>query len=250
MPFAQLTTSAQLHYEDTGGDKTPLLVIHGWLGTAALHFPRVTAWLKDAYRVIGPSLRGYGQSTPKPRRFPVDFYHRDAQDVLALMDALGLEQAHILGYSDGGEVALIAAGTAPERFKSVLTIGAVGYFGPAMRPAVQRSYPGDWITEEEVNLHGIADRNAFVLDWIHAMKHMIDAGGDVSLSLAPNIRAPLLLMLGKDDTLNPQEYGQRLVDRAPRGRLVMFDCGHAIHDLQWDAFQREVGAFLKEVNGS
>jgi pimeloyl-ACP methyl ester carboxylesterase len=73
MPFAQLTTGAQLHYEDTGSDKAPLLVIHGWLGTAALHFPRVTAWLEDRYRVIGPSLRGYGLSTPKPRRVPVDF---------------------------------------------------------------------------------------------------------------------------------------------------------------------------------
>jgi valacyclovir hydrolase len=251
MPFADLSTGARLYYDDSGDDNKPaLILVHGLLGTAALHFPQVTAWLQERYRVYGVTLRGYGESTPKPRDFPTDFYHRDARDVLAFMDAVGIDKAHILGYSDGGEVALIAAGTAPQRFRSVMTIGAVGYFGPAMRPVVQRMYPGDWITEDEVNLHGIPDRKAFVLGWINAAKHMIDSGGDVSLSLAPNISAPLLLMLGKEDTLNPQEYGQQFIDRTPRGRLQMFDCGHPIHDQQWDAFREAVSAFLQSVEAA
>ncbi|MBE0691208.1 MAG: alpha/beta hydrolase, partial [Anaerolineae bacterium] len=216
MPFVEIETGACLHYEDVGHGE-PLIALHGMLGTARGHLSQVIDYLSADYRVLGPTLRGYGQSTPKPRDFPVDFYHRDARDVLAFMDALGVEQAHIIGYSDGGETALSAAGLAPERFKSVVSWGAVGYFGPAMRPFAQRLYPATWMTAEEKALHGIADADAFALAWVHAVKTMIDAGGDVSLSLAPSIDAPLLLMLGERDLLNPREYGQNYVGRTKNG---------------------------------
>ncbi|MDX1992700.1 MAG: alpha/beta hydrolase [bacterium] len=246
--FVDLSTGARFHYVDTDpGDsaKPVALLLHGMLGTAELHFPNVIEWLRPDYRVVGPSLRGYGQSTPKPRDFPVDFYERDARDVVAFMNALGSGSVHVLGYSDGGEVALLAASYAPERFKSVVTWGAVGYFGPAMRPVAQRMYPPTWMTEEEKVLHGITDPDAFVLGWIHAVRHIIDSGGDLSLSLAEKISAPLLLMLGDQDTLNPAEYGQRLVDRASNGRLQIFECGHPVHDQQWEAFKAAVGPFLQ-----
>jgi valacyclovir hydrolase len=246
MPFADISTGARLHYEDVGSGE-PVLLLHGLLGTAQLHFARLMDWLKPHYRVIGPSMRGYGQSTPKPRDFPPNFYHRDAADALALMDALGLEQAHVMGYSDGGETALVAAGMQPERFKSVAVWGAVGYCGPLMRSVMQRMYPATWITQQELDLHGIPDANAFVLGWMQSMKGMIDSGGDVSVSLAPKITAPVLMMLGDQDTLNPQEYGQVFIDKTPDGRLRMFSCGHAIHDEAWDEFQKVVGDFLQSA---
>lgn len=246
MPFVEIETGARLHYEDVGQGE-PLIALHGMLGTAHEHLSRVIEHLSADYHVLGPTLRGYGESTPKPRDFPVDFYHRDARDVLAFMDALGVEQAHILGYSDGGETALCAAGLAPERFKSVIAWGAVGYFGPAMRPFAQRLYPATWMTAEEKALHSIANPDAFALAWIHAVKTMIDSGGDVSLSLAHKIDAPLLLMLGERDSLNPQEYGQNYVDRTSNGRLVMFQTAHPIHDEDWEGFKRTVSEFLQTV---
>lgn len=246
MPFADISTGARLHYEDAGSGE-PLIAIHGRLGTARTDLGRVIDWLSTRFRVIGPTLRGYGESTPKPRDFPLDFYHRDARDVLALMDALGIRQAHILGYSDGGEIALILPGIAPERCLSATAWGAVGYYGPDMRPVVQRNYPATWMTQEEKTLHGISNPDAFALEWIRAVKHMIDAGGDVSVGTADKITCPLLLMLGNRDTLNPQAYGQRFIDRTRDGRLVMFDSGHGVHDEQWPRFQRVVGGFLDEV---
>lgn len=246
MPFADLPTGVRLHYEVSAPAGETILLIHGMLGTPQLHFGPLTAWLSGAgYRVIAPTLRGYGLSTPKPRTFPLDFYQRDAADVLALMDMLNIERAHIMGYSDGGEVALLCAGTQPERFQSVAVWGAVGYFGPAMRAAAQRFYPADWITEEEIQLHEIPNPNAFILGWLRATKHLIDAGGDVSLSLADKITCPVLLMLGRQDRLNPEAYGQNFIQLTQHGRLEMFDCGHAVHDEQWAAFQQTVSQFLK-----
>jgi valacyclovir hydrolase len=246
MPYADIATGARLYYEDRGQGE-PIILLHGMIGSAAEHFPRVMEWLEPNYRVLGLTLRGYGYSTPKPRDFPLRFYHRDADDVLAFMDALSIESAHILGYSDGGETAFVAAGKQPGRFKSVMGIGAIGSFGPELRPLVQKPYPGDWISDEEMAFHGIANRAQFTLQWVNAMKAYIDAGGDISLGLAPRITCPFLLMLGESDTLNPVAYGQKLVDAVPNGRLEVFPCGHAVHDEDWEGFTKVVGDFLKSA---
>ncbi len=244
MPFIDIASGVRLHYEEVGQGE-PLILVHGLLGSAADHFAQVMAWLKADYHLYGPTLRGYGQSTPELRQFPLDFYQQDAEDVVAFMDALGIPQAHILGYSDGGEAALVAAGKYPERFRSVAVIGAVGNFDPAIRPRVQAMYPADWITDEEKARNNITNSNAFILPWITAMKHIIDMGGDVSLSLAHHITAPLLIMLGERDTLNPATYARKFLERAGHGELALFACGHAVHDEAWDEFKRVYGDFLR-----
>jgi valacyclovir hydrolase len=244
MAFAELTTGARLHYEIVGHG-APLVALHGWLGTPRHDLPNVLDWLSERYTVYAPTRRGYGQSFPKPRDYPADFYRRDALDVLAFMDYMQIAQAHVIGYSDGGETALVAAGLQPQRFRSVAVWGAVGFFGPIMRTVIQKNYPAVWMTAEDRIRNGIADPNAYVLAYINAYKQMIDSGGDVSLSLAHHIQAPILMMLGDQDHLNPAEYAQKFLDRTPNGKLVMFpNVGHPIHDQDWAGFQRTLGTHL------
>ncbi|MEZ4667125.1 MAG: alpha/beta hydrolase [Anaerolineae bacterium] len=245
MPFCDISTGATLYF-DEAGQGVPLLLVHGLLGSGERHFKQVIEWLKADYRCIAPTLRGYGLSTPKPRVFPLDFYHRDAEDILAFMDARDISQAHLLGYSDGGETALVAAGLQPQRFKSVAVIGAVGNFTPAVRARVQSLFPATWITEDEKQFHGIVNPDAFILPWIKSLKHIIDSGGDVSLSLADRITCPLLVMLGETDTLNPAEYALKYLEHTPNGRLEMFRCGHAVHDEAWDQFRQVYNQFLAQ----
>ncbi len=248
MPHVDIATGARLHYvslQPKGRARGTVIAVHGFLGTAETNLGRVMRWLQGlGYHVLGPTLRGYGESLPKPRDFPLKFYRRDAEDVLAFMDALAVEKAHFLGYSDGGEVVLTIAGIAPQRAQSAAVWGAVGYFGALMRPYIQRMYPPHWMTEDDCQRHGIAHKEAFVLAWIRAMKYYLDSGGDVSLSLAPRITAPLLMMLGKADKLNPAEYAEVYLERVKHGRLALFDCGHAVHDEQWEAFCAAVEAHL------
>lgn len=247
MPFAEIATGARLYYEERGSG-TPLLLIHGLMDVPRVHYPKLLDWLSAGYRVIAPSLRGYGESTPKPRDFPPDFYRRDTLDVLALMDALEIDQAIILGYSDGGEIALMVPGLQPARFLGMVAWGAVGYFGPDMHTAAARAYPGDWIAEEDRALHGITDIDLIMLQWVESVQGMVAAGGDVSLSGAAHITCPGLLLLGDRDSLNPAAYGQQFVDRMAQGRLVVVEnCGHSIHNEQWAVFQQEVGAFLQSL---
>lgn len=250
MPLVDLATGATLHYEDTKPDSLdmPVIVIHGLLGTARKDMGDVIDWLdREGFRVLGLTLRGYGESTPKPRDFPVDFYDRDAEDLIAFMDALNLHQVHVIGYSDGGEVSLIAIGKYPKRFASCIVIGAVGNFGADLRPVFQRSYPGTWITEEEKTLHGIDNADVFILGWVRSTIRMVDGGGDVSLKYAKNITCPLIIMLGKDDKLNPRENGERFTEQVINGRVEMFDCGHPVHQQQTEAFQKITLEHLRKI---
>ena len=254
MPFADIVTGARLHYDKSipqNPRPTPVIAVHGMLGTAETHLGHVMDWLQgQGYRVIGPTLRGYGESTPKPRDFPLRFYDRDSEDVLALMDTLNIERAHMIGYSDGGEITLMCAGMQPERFASAASWGAVGYFGPDMRPVAQRMIPGSgWMTDGDVARHQLGDKDDFAKQWVRATVHMIDSGGNVSVSLAPNITCPVLVMLGDQDTLNPASYAQVFLDKVKNGKLAMFKCGHPVHDEQTEAFYEALKSHLEQVEG-
>jgi pimeloyl-ACP methyl ester carboxylesterase len=245
----ELSTGATLHYEEKG-EGEPVVVVHGLLGTARDELGGVIDWLSESYRVFGLTLRGYGPSLPKPRRFPVDFYYRDADDVAAFLDARHLERVHYLGFSDGGEIGLILGGKHPDRFRSISVWGAIGFLGPAVGEEVRKYYPATWVTEEVKARHGIEDPNPLIKEWVEAIVSMVEAGGDISLHLADRIHAPLLLMLGETDYLNPPQYARILVERARQARLEMFSCGHEIHDQQPESFRRVVGEFLASISGS
>jgi valacyclovir hydrolase len=252
MPFIDLSTGANFHYE-TWNDQahgTPVVVLHGMLGTATVDLEATNQFIAElGFRVVAPTLRGYGESTPKPRDFPTRFYDRDAEDVMAFMDALHIEKAHLLGYSDGGEITLINVGKHPHRFASGACWGAVGYFGEEMRPVAQRPrmLSGEFIHQWEIDLHQIPDVTAFGRGWVRSVVQMIDAGGDVSLSLAHHITCPLLIMLGDQDTLNPPQLAQRFLEKVPNGRLEMFSCGHAVHTEQTEAFRTILKSHLLNV---
>ena len=247
MPFQEVPTGATLFYEDFGAGE-PAILVHGWLGSPRHDVATVSTWLEaHGYRTLGPTRRGYGQSLPKPRDYPPDFYHRDALDMLALLDALNWPRAHLLGFSDGGETALIMAGLAPERFKTCLAWGAIGYYGPDMRPAAQSVYPANWMDEDTKSRNGITNPDAYSLQWATAVKRMIDLGGDVSLSLAPKMDLPVLMILGEEDRLNPEAYAQRTVDAMPNGQLLMLPGRHSCHIEQPEAFFAAVQALHNEV---
>ena len=84
--------------------------------------------LRDAYRVLAFNNRGYGASEATSTAYTV---YSLAADTLALMAALGIARAHLVGFAYGAQVALKAAARQPERVTSlVLGAAAVGWIGP------------------------------------------------------------------------------------------------------------------------
>ena len=116
-----------IYYEESGnGD--PLLLLPGWGGTID-EFAPLREVLEASYRVIAADLPGSGKSGPQPREYSPSYFRDDARAFLAMLDALGLSHVHLMGFSDGGEYALLMAALQPTSARTVVTWGAAGQLG-------------------------------------------------------------------------------------------------------------------------
>lgn len=106
---------AQIWYA-TYGSGAPVLLLHGGLGHSGNWGYQVPALISSGYRVVVIDSRGHGRSTRDMRPYT---YELMASDVLAVMDALNLERAALVGWSDGACTALILADKSPARVAGV-----------------------------------------------------------------------------------------------------------------------------------
>uniref|UniRef100_A0A673MJC9 Biphenyl hydrolase like n=1 Tax=Sinocyclocheilus rhinocerous TaxID=307959 RepID=A0A673MJC9_9TELE len=117
-----------LLYQRTGGGKHTVLLLPGALGNAQTDFaPQLEKLDKQRFTLVALDPRGYGCSRPPDRDFPPDFFHRDAKDAVDLMQALGLRRFSLLGWSDGGITALIAATLNPALVQKMVVWGSNAY---------------------------------------------------------------------------------------------------------------------------
>lgn len=114
---------ARLAYRAWGPADAPvLLAIHGSPGSGS-NFEQLAALLAERWRVLAPDLPGFGQSSLAVSDLSIDDH---ADDLLALLDALRVERAHLLGYSLGGGVALQLWQRAPGRVASLTLLSSIG----------------------------------------------------------------------------------------------------------------------------
>jgi pimeloyl-ACP methyl ester carboxylesterase len=109
---------ATLYYEEHGAGE-PLVLIHGGLASGAMWEPHLPH-LIDRFRVITPDSRGHGRSTNPGGALS---YAQLADDIAALIAALGLDRPVVGGYSDGGQVALELGARYPH-VAGALVVGA------------------------------------------------------------------------------------------------------------------------------
>lgn len=107
-------------YYEIHGDGTPLILLHGGLGSAENWGNQIPA-LSKQYKVIALESRGHGRSTYSEE--PIG-YSLMASDVIAAMDFLEIREAHVLGWSDGGIISLDLAINHPDRLIRVIAYGA------------------------------------------------------------------------------------------------------------------------------
>jgi pimeloyl-ACP methyl ester carboxylesterase len=100
----------------TYGSGSPVILLHGGLGHGGNWGYQVPALVRSGYRAVLIDSRGHGRSTREARPFS---YELMASDVLAVMDALHLEKAGLVGWSDGACTALVLASKAPTRTAGV-----------------------------------------------------------------------------------------------------------------------------------
>jgi pimeloyl-ACP methyl ester carboxylesterase len=105
---------ATIHYEDVGAG-APLVLVHGGAASTRSVGPLI-AGLSDEFRVVAADLRGMGRSSAVDEMPPTAWN----DDLVALLDALDLEAAHLLGVSLGARIVLRAAVDVPSRVRSIV----------------------------------------------------------------------------------------------------------------------------------
>lgn len=109
-----------LYYEQYGAG-SPLVLLHGGMLTIDLNFAELIPALAERHLVIGVELQGHGRTADIDREISPA---ASAGDVVALLDHLDIDRAHVLGHSMGGAVALELAVNHPDRVASVVPISA------------------------------------------------------------------------------------------------------------------------------
>ncbi|HEX8973290.1 alpha/beta hydrolase [Oryzihumus sp.] len=108
-------------YYERHGSGTPLVLLHGGMLTIDLNFGELIPTLAQRHEVIGVEMQGHGRTADIDREITPAAL---AGDVVALLDHLGIERAHVLGHSLGGAVTLELAVNHPTRVRSVVPVSA------------------------------------------------------------------------------------------------------------------------------
>lgn len=230
--MARLTVNdISLAYDDVGPPGRCVILLHGFASNRNENWRRV-GWLgafeRRRMRAVALDMRGHGESD-KPHETEAYALPLLLADVFAVMDALGIATASLMGYSMGARLALAAVLERPERF-DLLVLGGIG--GKLFDPPV----PGERMAEamEASDAETISD------PLLRSFRHFADEQGEDRLALAACARGrtapvsrdvlreldiPTLVVAGARDTLagDPEELAMAI----PRARAaVLPGCDH------------------------
>jgi pimeloyl-ACP methyl ester carboxylesterase len=190
---------------------------------------------------------GYGQSDPRPS-FPLGFMEAEVPVLRELLDAFGLERAHLVGHSDGGSIALLLAARWPQRVISLVTEAAHSFVetrtqdGIRELVAAQRSgNTPSWITR----LHGERGEallSAWAEGWLseaHARWGIEDWLGYITV--------PTLVVQGDEDEFGTLAQVNAIVNRiGGADSWIAPACGHTPHNQAEAEFVARVAGFIRD----
>ena len=233
----------ELYYE-TYGQGPPLVLLHGFLGSAEMWTP-YRATLAEHYRVIAPDLRGHHRSSNPANQFT----HRQAAlDVYALMEHLEIDRFKAMGFSSGGMTLLHVATQQPERVEAMVLIDATHYFPEPCRAilrtvAVDAPPPwgGDWSGSEQA--HGKEKAHALITQWAN----MKDSYDDMNFTppYLSTITARTLIVHGDRDRFFPVFIPVEMYRAIPDSYLWIIPNGGHMPDRVFG--EAHTGAFAQAV---
>lgn len=254
----------EIAYTDQGSG-TPVLFIHGYPLSKAMWEPQVKA-LSANCRVITVDLRGHGESDAPLWLYTMDFF---ADDILALLDHLSIDQVVLVGFSMGGYIAfafyrkyknrvkaLILADTRPQadspegklnRFKSAQTAykEGAGPIAEAMIPKLLTPQTLQGRTEivQAVRRMITSTPVPGIVGDLMAMAERPD-----SVPLLSEIRCPTLIIVGEQDGLTPPADAKLMAEKIKNAKLeVIPGAGHLSNLEQPDSFNKAVQKFLASL---
>jgi pimeloyl-ACP methyl ester carboxylesterase len=270
--FSRLRTPSHDIAMLEAGKGTPLVCIHGLGGTKASFLPTVGALAPRGFRVVGIDLPGFGDShKPLDGAYDASWF---AAALFEVLDALGIERAHLVGNSMGGRIAIEAALLQPER------VGGLVLLSPALAWLKPRQWK--WLLRLPLpRLGAIQPAPRFAVEPIvravvrgaeegwtavgvdEFMRSYLTAGGRVAFyEAARNIymdephgergfwnrlrelASDSLFVWGREDQLVPIAFMRHVQRTLPRAEHLELDCGHVPQLERPDDTHRRIAEFL------
>lgn len=210
-----------------------LVLLHEGLGCIALwrDVPEtLAAW--TGFGVMAYSRLGYGHSAPRPLPWPASYMHDEAALLPRVLAEMGVERHVLLGHSDGGSIAAIAAGSCPSPGLMGVAMMAAHFFvediNLAAITAIRETYAQGDLRRRLARYHDHVDSafDGWSGAWLSAAFRSFDITGQVS-----EIRVPMLGLQGVDDPYGTEEQ-LRVLDRHARVRVetrMIDNARHAPH---------------------
>ncbi len=234
----------------------PMVFLHEGLGSVSLWTQRGLDWPLAVCQATGRaglvySRRGYGQSSPAPRRrntLQPDYMHAEAWEVLpALLGAVGIQNPVLLGHSDGATIALLYASQfptaaciamAPHVLVESVAVKAIGQ--------AKQAFESGELKTRLAKHH--ADADGAFWQWNDVWLSKAFASFDIRAE-CHRITAPLLLIQGLNDEYGTMLQLDEIANAAPHAQqLRLADCGHSPHRDQPQLCTAGVTSFLKEID--
>ena len=257
-------------YYESHGEGDPLVLIRG-LGSNADHWYAQVPGLSGHYRVITFDNRGIARSSDPGGPFTIPDM---AEDTVRLMNALGIEQAHVLGLSLGGMIAQEMAIRHPQRIKGlILVVTLCGGQHQVVAEDAVREKLQRMIVEGSVDARIMALDVFFAPRTIRERPQVLQAYAEVSMKYPAGmeilqrqweaasrhdtydcldrIKAPTLVLTGEEDVLIPPGNSEILAERIPGAELLVIPGGgHQIMIEQPQACNQAIIAFLQKVDSA
>jgi pimeloyl-ACP methyl ester carboxylesterase len=260
------------HVQDEGSG-TPVILLHGFPDTGDLWRNQVPALVKGGFRAIVPDMRGRGRSS-KPE--PVSDYRLSTivRDVTGILDALGIDRAHVVGHDWSAAVAWLLAALAPDRVDRLVAI-SVGAPGTGLKPTLEEFQKGwyrllflfegvaeellqrdDWYLfrlflagakDTEAYVHALSEPGALTpaLNWYRANLPIQAILGRTGGPQLPKIKADTLGIWSTGDLYLTEEAMTRSEQRVQgRWRYERVDGSHWVPLDQPDRLNRILAEFL------
>lgn len=217
-------------YYEVDGRGEPLVLLHGGL-CAIETLAGLRAELAPHYRVYLPERRGHGRTADVDGPYSYELY---AEDTIAFMEAVGLESAHIVGFSDGATVGLLTALQRPDLVRTLTHIGQqVNPSGlrPEFLEAMKlEAMPQGMLPPMLRELYNAASPDG-PEHWdvvIGKIWSMIKSEPNIELSELGDLRMPVLVLIGEHD-IPTEAHAAGMEQAIPDSKLVVVpDATHAL----------------------
>ena len=250
----------RMHYEVEGpANGAPVVLVHGLGGRAEDWRSLAPYFARAGYRVYMPDLIGYGRSAQ-----PLDFSYSirdEAALVAGFLDTAGLKRVDLGGWSMGGWVVQLVAAYHPERIKRLMLFDSAGlYERPAWNTnlftpttpaqlnqldALLMPHPPHIPEFVAADILRASRQSGWVVS--RAMAQML-TGRDVTDTLLPQLKMPVLILWGAQDRIIPLDQGEKIHRLIPQSQLDVFaGCGHLAPLQCTRAMGPKVVGFLRET---